>query len=116
MTESYLKQEILEQPDVLRRLLENEQVAILRAAQIIREYDPHYILLVARGSSDNAARYGQYLFGSMNRIPVALATPSLYTVYDAPPHLHRALVLAISQSGQSPDMWRSLKMAGSRVR
>ena len=87
MTESYLQQEILEQPAVLRRLIANEQDTIERVAAAIRDYDPRLIVLVARGSSDNAARYGQYLFGTLNRLPVALATPSLFTVYESPPNM-----------------------------
>jgi len=62
------------------------------------------MVIAARGSSDNAARYGQYLFGAINRLPVALATPSLFTLYNTPPRLKEALVLGISQSGQSPDI------------
>lgn len=104
MNESYLKQEILEQPAVLRGLIEREREQIERLAALIREAQPRYIMLVARGSSDNAARYGQYLFGTANQMPVALATPSLYTVYNQPPRMEGALVLAISQSGQSPDI------------
>src|SRR5439155_1340607 len=61
-------------------------------------------VLAARGSSDNAARYAQYLFGAVNRLPVALATPSLYTLYRTPPRLESALVIGISQSGASPDI------------
>src|SRR5437764_1252336 len=57
-----------------------------------------------RGSSANAARYAQYLLGSVNRIPVAFATPSLYTLYDAPPKLDGSVVIGISQSGASPDV------------
>ena len=104
MTDSYLRQEILEQPEVLQRLLEDERPAIERIAAIIRQAAPSYVMLVARGSSDNAARYGQYLFGAVNGLPVALAAPALYTLYQRPPCLDGALVLAISQSGQSPDI------------
>jgi len=61
-------------------------------------------MIAARGSSDNAARYGQYLFGIANGLPVALATPSLFTLYSAAPCLEQSLVVGISQSGQSPDI------------
>jgi glucosamine--fructose-6-phosphate aminotransferase (isomerizing) len=100
----FLKTEILEQPAVLRRLIESERENITRVAAAIRARAPQYILIAARGTSDNAARYGQYLFGAANRLPVALATPSLFTLYDQPPQIGGALVLAISQSGQSPDI------------
>ncbi len=96
--------EIHEQPQALRRLLEAEVVSIRQVAQAIRRRAPRFVVMAARGSSDNAARYGQYLFGARNRLPVALATPSLFTLYKTPPRLKDALVLAISQSGQSPDI------------
>lgn len=104
MTGHLLQREINEQPEALRRLLADERASIERVADAIRAYQPHSIVLAARGSSDNAGRYGQYLFGAANRLQVALATPSLFTVYKTPPRLDGALVLAISQSGQSPDI------------
>jgi glucosamine--fructose-6-phosphate aminotransferase (isomerizing) len=104
LTESHLEREILEQPAAARRLLAEESAHVAEIAALIREYDPRYIMLVARGTSDNAARYGQYLFGAANGLAVALATPSLYTMYDKPPRLDGALVIAVSQSGQSPDI------------
>jgi len=104
MTVSQLQREILEQPETLQHLLEAEVTNIAKVATAIRERDPRLVVLAARGSSDNAARYGQYLFGAHNHLPVALATPSLFTLYKSPPRLVDALVLAISQSGQSPDI------------
>jgi glucosamine--fructose-6-phosphate aminotransferase (isomerizing) len=62
--------------------------------------------IAARGTSDNAARYAQYLFGIHARIPVALATPSVHTLYESPPNLGHALVVGISQSGKSEDIHR----------
>jgi glutamine---fructose-6-phosphate transaminase (isomerizing) len=104
MADSYLHQEILEQPEVLQRLLDVERPSVERIAAAIRQAAPRYVMLAARGSSDNAARYGQYLFCAVNGLPAALATPALYTLYQRPPRLDGALVLAISQSGQSPDI------------
>ncbi|MCB0075406.1 MAG: SIS domain-containing protein, partial [Caldilineaceae bacterium] len=49
-------------------------------------------------------RYANYLLGATAGLPVALATPSLYTIYQRPPRLRNALVLGISQSGKSPDI------------
>ncbi|HKP53575.1 MAG TPA: SIS domain-containing protein [Chloroflexia bacterium] len=99
-----LRDEILEQPAVLRRWLEREMERVERIAQAIRQRDVEYIFLAARGSSDHAGVYAQYLFGSRNRLPVALAAPSLFTMYPDSPRLHNALVIGISQSGQSPDI------------
>jgi glucosamine--fructose-6-phosphate aminotransferase (isomerizing) len=101
---SHLSQEIHEQPEVLARLLDRQAGRAARIAAAIRERDVRYAVFAARGTSDNAARYAQYLFGSLNRLPVALATPSLFTIYRTPPRLRDALVLGISQSGQSPDI------------
>jgi len=100
----YLECEIQEQPAVLRRLLESERKSIARLARAIRERDIRYVVIAARGSSDNAATYGKYLLGAFCRLPVALATPSLFGIYKTPPRLDGALVLGISQSGKSPDI------------
>ena len=63
-----------------------------------------FVFVAARGTSDNAALYAKYLWGAGNGLPVALAAPSLFTSYGRPPALRGALVVAISQSGQSPDI------------
>ena len=107
----YLEQEIAEQPDVLRRLLHEEADTARQIASAIRVFNPAFICIAARGTSDNAARYAQYLFGAQARLPVALATPSLHTLYEAPPNLSRALVIGISQSGRSEDIRQVLEDA-----
>jgi glucosamine--fructose-6-phosphate aminotransferase (isomerizing) len=99
-----LEREIYEQPAALERLLVEGRGPIVEAARAIRAFDPQWILIAARGTSDNAARYAQYLFGAHNGLAVGLATPSLYTLYDRPPGTGRALVIGISQSGQAPDV------------
>ncbi len=99
-----LLQEIMEQPTVLRQLIDLEYPRILEIARELRGEDFHTVLIAARGTSDNAATYAKYLFGSMNRLPVALAAPSLYTIYHTPPKLRNTLVIGISQSGMSPDI------------
>ncbi|HNS52075.1 MAG TPA: SIS domain-containing protein [Anaerolineae bacterium] len=101
---SHLYREMREQPEVLARLLEAEQPAAeALAAEIIRRR-ARYLVIAARGSSGNAARYANYLLGAVNGLVVALATPSLYTLYGSPPSLEGAVVLGISQSGKSPDI------------
>jgi glucosamine--fructose-6-phosphate aminotransferase (isomerizing) len=112
---SRLSEEIREQPEVLARLLEGQADSAARIAAAIRERDVCYAVFAARGTSDNAARYAQYLFGSLNRLPVALATPSLFSIYHTPPRLRDALVLGISQSGRSPDIVAVVE-AGRRQR
>jgi glucosamine--fructose-6-phosphate aminotransferase (isomerizing) len=75
-----------------------------RIAQALRSDPPAYVFIAARGTSDNAGRYANYVWGSLNSLPVALATPSLFSIYNQPPRLKEALVVGISQSGQSPDI------------
>jgi glucosamine--fructose-6-phosphate aminotransferase (isomerizing) len=109
---SLLLSEIHEQPQAVSRLLaaETQHVADIGVQLQSRQFN--YILIAARGTSDNAARYGQYMFGALNRLPVALAAPSLFTLYQQPPDLSGALVIGISQSGQSPDIVSVLQEAG----
>jgi glutamine---fructose-6-phosphate transaminase (isomerizing) len=96
-----LDQEIAEQPVVIERLLDSARDTI---AQVARDTNPRFVVIAARGSSDNAARYAQHVLGRLCGLPVALATPSLHTLYGTPPRLHDALVIGISQSGASPDV------------
>jgi glucosamine--fructose-6-phosphate aminotransferase (isomerizing) len=96
--------EILEQPAVLRRLLSEGREPVAHAAAKIKEFNPEWALIAARGSSDNAARYAQYLLGAHNSLGVGLAVPSLISLYGAAPRMNRAAVIGISQSGQSPDI------------
>ncbi|MDX1500720.1 MAG: SIS domain-containing protein [Thermoanaerobaculia bacterium] len=99
-----LRSEIFEQPAVLERLLRTQRAAAGEIAEAIQRRGVRSVFIAARGSSDNAAVYGKYLWGSLNALPVALAAPSLFTVYRTPPRLDGSLVIGVSQSGQSPDI------------
>jgi glucosamine--fructose-6-phosphate aminotransferase (isomerizing) len=101
---SHLYREIHEQPTVLENMLRQEQATIREVVTEIQRREINYVLIAARGTSDNAGRYANYILGAFNGLPVALATPSLYTIYGRPPRLKNALVLGISQSGKSPDI------------
>jgi glutamine---fructose-6-phosphate transaminase (isomerizing) len=101
---SLARAEIAQQPDVVARLLDRERIAIDALAAEVRRRAPRYAVLAARGTSDNAARYAQHVLGRILRLPVVLATPSLHTLYDAPPRYADAVVIGISQSGASPDI------------
>ena len=101
---THLERELREQPEALRRLLETQLPRAQQIAELLRQTDVRYILIASRGSSSNVARYAQYLLGRAHRVPVAFATPSLYTLYEQPPRLDGALVVGISQSGESPDV------------
>jgi glutamine---fructose-6-phosphate transaminase (isomerizing) len=103
-----LASEIAEQPAVAARLLGVGRPAIdeiaARVAPLLRERSVDHVVVAARGSSDHAAIYAQYLFGVRLRLPVALATPSLLSIYGVEPRFDRSLVIGISQSGRSPDI------------
>ena len=101
---SWVEAELREQPAALERFLAAESAHATEIARELVREDVRYLLIVSRGSSSNVARYMQYLFGTVNRLPVSFATPSLYTVYDAPPRLSSAAAIGISQSGASPDV------------
>jgi glutamine---fructose-6-phosphate transaminase (isomerizing) len=101
---SRLRQEILEQPAVLERLLRTQGRAADELVHAIETSGVTHVVVAARGTSDNAGRFAQYLLGMMNGLVVALATPSLFTYYGRPPRFRQSLVIGISQSGRSPDV------------
>lgn len=96
--------EINEQPGRIAATLASQKKCAEKIAAEIHKRDIRYVFLAARGTSDNAGRYANYLLGALNGLPLALATPSLFTYYKKPPVLKNALVIGISQSGKSPDI------------
>jgi glucosamine--fructose-6-phosphate aminotransferase (isomerizing) len=100
---SRMLEEIRQQPDTLERTLAAELRPIERFKQRIAKNPPRMIVLAARGTSDNAALFGRYLLEVSTGIPVSLAAPSIFTLYDAHVNYRDALVVAISQSGESTD-------------
>jgi glucosamine--fructose-6-phosphate aminotransferase (isomerizing) len=99
-----LRSELQEGPEVVARLLGDAREELGRLARDIRDRDVAHVLIAARGTSDHAAIYAQYVLGARNGLPVALAAPSLTSVYGRPPRLRDTLVIGISQSGKSPDI------------
>lgn len=114
-TASQLEHEIREQGEVLAARTERGWESAERAAEALAQDDVDYAMIAARGTSDNAARYAQYLLGVELRLPVGLATPWLYSG-DAPPLLSRGALVAISQSGRSPDIVRVVEAARDQGR
>ena len=100
---SKMLEEIREQPAALDRTLRLGLKAAAKLAREVEKKRPKLIVLAARGTSDNAAQFGRYLLEITTGIPVSLAAPSLYTLYDAKIDLKDALIVAISQSGESTD-------------
>ena len=99
-----LEKEIKEQPEAIARTLEESRAPVEKLCRDIRARDIDYVMIAARGTSDNAGVYAKYILPAFNGLPVALAAPSLFTFYKKPPRLKNVLVLGISQSGQSEDI------------
>src|SRR5687768_1666334 len=101
---SLMLQEISEQPEVLERTIAGEREKLIGIGDYIRQKEVDLIILVARGSSDNASLFGRYLLEVTTGIPVSLAAPSVYTLYNAKMRLKRAVVIGVSQSGEGDDI------------
>jgi glucosamine--fructose-6-phosphate aminotransferase (isomerizing) len=101
--------DMAEQPDVLRRLSGRRSEIV---ASLAHE-EPPGVVLVARGSSDYAAIFARYLLEAATGRPVALAAPSLLTLYRTEPRLEGWLALAISQSGRTPEITTVLERYGA---
>lgn len=96
--------EIAEQPAALERTIAAERSKTLSVGRFLRERDIDLIVIVARGSSDNASLFGRYLLEIMTGIPVSLSAPSVFTLYGAKLNYSRALVIGVSQSGEGDDI------------
>ena len=103
--------EIAEQPQALERTIIEEREKVTRIGDFLRQKDIDVIILVARGSSDNAALFGRYLLEITTGIPVSLSAPSVFTLYNARLRLKRALVVGVSQSGEGTDINQVLERA-----
>lgn len=106
-----MAREIAEQPVVFQRILDEGTAAIREVAERVRARAPRYVLLTARGTSDNAALYAKYLLEIQLGLPCGLTSMSTTTVYDAQPDLTDVLVITVSQSGGSPDLVASTEAA-----
>jgi glutamine---fructose-6-phosphate transaminase (isomerizing) len=100
---SAMLEEIRQQPAALERTLRGELGRLERFKRLIAKRKPRLIVLCARGTSDNAAQFGRYLLEITTGIPVSLAAPSIFSLYNVDLELRDALVVAISQSGESTD-------------
>jgi glutamine---fructose-6-phosphate transaminase (isomerizing) len=108
---SLMLAEIAEQPAALERTISEERAKIAKLGNALKSRDIDLIVLVARGSSDNAALFGRYLLEITTGIPVSLSAPSVHTIYNAELRLDHALVVGVSQSGEGEDINRVLEGA-----
>ncbi|MBK8150638.1 MAG: SIS domain-containing protein [Acidobacteria bacterium] len=108
---SIMLQEIAEQPVALERMIQAEHNKYIKLASHLASREIDLIVLVARGSSDNASLFGRYLLEITTGIPVSLSAPSVFTLYNAKLNLKRALVIGVSQSGEGTDINEVLESA-----
>jgi len=109
---SYMLTEIHEQPDVIAKLIAEEHTSAAKLAEDIEKKGVKFVVVVARGTSDDAALYGKYLMEINNGLPVAMADCSVFTLYDASLKLDNALVIGVAQSGEATDVAEYLERAG----
>jgi glucosamine--fructose-6-phosphate aminotransferase (isomerizing) len=100
--------EMAEQPARLRHLLGRFD-AVVDQVRAVAPTPLNGITIVARGSSDHAAVYGRYLLEAATGKPVSLAAPSLHTLYGVEVDYRGQLVIAVSQSGATPEIVRTLR-------
>src|SRR5688572_1584473 len=100
---SWMIREICEQPTALEKILKRGKTQFKSLSAVLPR-DLRLIVLVARGSSDNAALFGRYLLELTTGIPVSLAAPSIHTIYRKRLRLDNTLVVGVSQSGESTDI------------
>src|SRR5437762_11995908 len=108
---SLMLEEIAEQPAALRKTIAEERAKVERLGTLLKQRDIDLIVLVARGSSDNAALFARYLLEITTGIPVSLSAPSVHTLYEAKLNLKHAFVIGVSQSGEGEDINRVLENA-----
>lgn len=106
-----MRAEIREQPERWVDLASTQETALERAGQLLRARPHSPIIFVARGSSDHAAIYGQYLIQMRLDRTAFLSTPAVFSLMDANTFPKDALVIGISQSGMSPDLIAVLQTA-----
>ncbi|MBA2700993.1 MAG: SIS domain-containing protein [Chloroflexi bacterium] len=99
-----LRDEILEQPAVAARFLARALAVVEPFAQRLRASGIDHVVIAARGTSDHAAIYAQYVLGIRHGLSVGLGTPSVVSLYGADLRFDRALVIGVSQSGVSADV------------
>src|SRR6266404_2891134 len=111
---SKMLEEIRQQPETLSKTLESGFKSVCDLRRHFEAHRPRLIIMVARGTSDNAAQFGRYLIEITTRIPVSLAAPSVLTLYESSLDLRDVLVIGISQSGESTDTNAVLEDARKR--
>jgi len=111
-------QEAAQAPAAVERLLSANRAAVAALAQDLRRRPPRAVVTLGRGSSDHAATYAKYLIETGLGLLTSSGSPSISSVYQVRQDLEDVLLLAISQSGRSPDLLAAVeaaRKAGARI-
>ena len=108
---TWMFREAAQAPEVVRAQLEANAAQVAGLAERLRRAPPRAVVTCARGSSDHAATFARYLIETRLGILTSSAAPSVSSVYETAPDLGGTLLLAISQSGASPDLLAMVKRA-----
>lgn len=99
---------------VVRRQIARNRAAMTELGERLRALAPTAVATLARGSSDNAATFGRYLIETHAGVLTGSSSPSVASVYDAAPAMEGAVMIALSQSGRSPDLVAAAEAAKAR--
>lgn len=108
---SYMLSEIKQQPVVITGLTGEQNAAARKIAAEVKKRGINFVVMAARGTSDHSCVYGKYMMEICAAMPVALADPSVFTLYNAKLNLANALVIGVSQSGEAADVAEYLEHA-----
>src|SRR3954471_17154797 len=118
MSQSFLFQEAAQAAETVRLQTRTNAEIMERLGERLRRHRPYAVVTCARGSSDHAATFAKYLLETRVGILTSSAAPSVSSVYSAKADLRGTLLIAISQSGASPDLLAtvaSAKAAGATI-
>lgn len=107
----YMWEEICEQPSVIERCGKENREKVRELSDLLKSKKINSVYIAARGTSDHAATYGKYVFGLNLGLPVTLATPSVFTIYEKGIKFENCLVMAVSQSGKAADALEVIRSA-----
>lgn len=111
MNDTLMLKEIMSEPIGIQNCYDYNQEKLKEIAHLIEQKKPKNIILTSRGTSYHSAMYAKYLFEVYYHIPVSIAAPSVFTVYDTTIDFKDSVVIAISQSGKGKDIHAVLKKA-----
>ena len=112
---SLMWQEITQQPEVIENCLSLNRKTIDAIVARLENKAVSNVIIAARGTSDHAGIYGKYIIEIKKGIPVSLAAPSVFTIYDKNVDMSDSLVIAISQSGRNSSARRTSCLARSPI-